>query len=163
MRDRPLHPPEVEELDEFRKAGFRLVGCAEDVADTNTILGKVTDFVYRIQTGNNDSLSALTDSDDKLIDAAWGVGSLLGNEFVRRLGWQWCLITDGEAEKFGVVSPDRGLILYPSFFVRDCLLDRRRDFTGHLIFNMVAAGRFKDMLANTYLDLSENVVRIVPR
>jgi len=163
MRDRTLQPHEVKELDEFRKMGLRLIECEDDRVDTDAILEKIDDFVRGVQAKDHTAQLALAADDERLIDLAWGLGSLLGNEFVCRFGWQWCFIVDGEMEKYGVVSPDRALMLYPSFFVRDCLWDSNRDFTGHLIVNMVAADRFKDVAAKTYLNLAENVVRIVPR
>jgi hypothetical protein len=156
---RLLTSDETAELDEFRSAGFSLLGAT---SETDDLLPLIDEWVRSEQLITLD-IGHPNRTDDELIDVSWAVGSLLGDQFVDRLGWAWALVGSGDAAKFGIVSADAALSLYPSFFIRDCIEDPNRDFTAWLIFNMVAADRFSDTESGSCLDLSKHVVRIVPR
>jgi hypothetical protein len=159
MRHRPLNADEQSELSDFAIDGLALLGADRDASD---LLQRIDAFVSDKQkTSSRAADPAL--SADEMIELSWSIGSVLGGEFVERLGWTWSLIGDDDAARFGITSPDAALALYPSFFVRDCIEDPARDFTALLIFNMVVAGRFNDVPDGTCLDLADNVVRIVPR
>ncbi len=156
---RLLTSEELTELIEYQKSGLRLLGQPIPSEDLLPLIdGWVTSQQATLLKGGDSSLA-----DDHLIDVSWAIGSLLGDRFVKDQHWNWAMIGEGDSERFGIVSPNAALALYPSFFVRDCIVDPSRDFTGTLIFNMVAADQFRDVTAGTCLDLAEQVVRIVPR
>jgi len=159
MQYRLMAASELAELDEFRNSGLILL--RSDAAFTD-LLGEIDERVvcYQEETLRNGGCLL---SDDELIDLAWALGTLLGDQFVERLGWAWSLIGSEPAAKFGILSANGALALYPSFFVRDCIANPSKDFTGYLIFNMVSEDRFSQIPADTCLDLADTVMRIVPR
>lgn len=159
MLYRVINASEQAELNAFTDKGLALLGARADAPD---LLERVDDFVLSIQEARLKSPAAAINADE-VIDLAWSIGSVVGEAFVKHLGWAWALVGADETCRFGVVSPNAELALYPSFFVRECVEDPARDFTALLIFNMVAAGRFEDIAAGTCLDLAEHVVRIVQR
>jgi len=159
MQHRPMNASEKSELDNFRQAGRNLLGIENYADDT---LERADEFVIQMQRGPFDEAGNLLD-EDKKIELSWSIGSLLGDHFVRHLGWAWSLVGIGDDKKFGIISANAALALYPSFFVRDCIEDASRDFTALLIFNMVSKGHFSDVREGSCLDLADNVIRIVPR
>jgi hypothetical protein len=150
---------ERRELAAFRSAGLHLLQAEAQSID---LLDRIDSFVVQKQE------SILRDGSyplcgDEEIEVAWAIGSVLGDQFVERLGWSWSLIGGGDEARYGVVSRNAALALYPSFLVQECLQEPTRDFTAYLIFNMVVAGRFDDSPAGVCIDLTAQAVRIVPR
>ena len=91
------------------------------------------------------------------------LGCLWGQQLVKSFGWEWiCLIGDGE-DLYAVASKDRALLILPTYYARDCLEQPGMDCTAMLAYNMIAAQKFSQVPANSYLNVLDNVVRIVPR
>ena len=143
-------------------------GCASDAA---TLLGldlespeeeivKVVDeCVHAWQKGDRLKLS----EDD---DPALTLGSLWGQQLVRKLSWQWAGVTfqeHDEAKAVGVFSPDRALAIYPFHFVFGCL-ENDAPVTIMLAFEMLVEGsRVPELPPNSYENVMDNVHHIVPR
>ncbi len=133
----------------------------DESADPLTVIQAIDAFVDAWQLGQ-DPLAEQFDPED----APYALGSLWGEQLVRRFGWEWAMITfhdDEDSVAPGVVSPDRGLAVYPIHFLIDCLEDPDVDCTVALAFNMLEAGKIGDMPPQGYFNLMEGVHRIVPK
>ena len=75
-------------------------------------------FVYAWQKGKRPPKKKL-DPDD----APYMMGSLWGEQLVKRFGWGWRMITfhdHGDSVAPGVCAPDRLLLVYPIHFLMGC-------------------------------------------
>lgn len=129
-------------------------------ADPQIIVGAVDQFVYDWQCGRRPSISWEVD------DIPYYLGSLWGEQLVRRFGWEWKAITfheHGNSKAPGVVSPDRSFAIYPIHFIIGCLKDTSVDATILLSFNMLQEGKLADAQPDSYGNVMEQVFRIVPR
>jgi hypothetical protein len=154
-------PEEADELGNYRHSGAQLVGVSL-AAEPATIVEAIDGFVDEWPRRDPALVIADLDRTDDIIDLSWAIGALWGEQLVRQIGWEWTVVGETGAERYGVVAPDRALALFPSYFVRECLYDAGRDFTAMLMFNMLLASRF-DLKPGAYLDLAQTVTRIVPR
>lgn len=159
MCHRPLTRSEIQELDEFRAAGIALLNvdpCSKG------LLPQVDEFILALQEASSRGTKPFPIGEE-MIDIAWALGVLIADQFIEDLDWRWSLIGPDDQEKYGILSPNSSLALYPSFFARECLENPERDFTALLIYNMVMAKRFDDVPADECLDLAQNVLRVIPR
>ena len=62
-----------------------------------------------------------------------------------------------------MVSPDRAIAVYPTYFIKAFLDDPRMDCTAMLAFNMLAAGKVSGLPPHGYENLIYGVVRIIPK
>jgi hypothetical protein len=128
---------------------------------SETIVAAIDQFVFAWQSGQRPS--------EKVIEAEsapFAMGSLWGEQIVRDFGWEWKMITfheHGNSTAPGVVSPDRGLAIYPIHFLIGCLRDPSVDATIMLSYNMLKAGTIGQVEPGSYMNLMDGVHRIVPR
>jgi hypothetical protein len=140
--------------------GTRLLGVAPD-DDPATIVAAVDAFVYAWQCGDRPPQSVL-DAED----APFTLGAVWGEQFVRRFGWEWRMVTfheHGDSVAPGVLSPDRSLAVYPIHFVMGCLQDHTVDTTILIAFKMLEAGKIDSTTPGSSINLMDGVHRIIPR
>ena len=162
LKERSLSPEEEHELDQYTRSGRRILGVPETATPTEIVLA-VDDYVDAWPRRDAASVAKALAHSDQIIDLSWALGALWGMQVVQEFKWSWTIVIRGDAARYGVVTADRALAIFPSYFVRECLYDASRDFTAMLMFNMLRTGRFNSSPPNGYLDLSETVTRIVPR
>ena len=97
------------------------------------------------------------------VDIALGLGAIWGDQLVVRFGWEWVCVLKDKKGLYAVASPDRAWVIYPTYFLRECLENPNRDCTAMLAFNMMAANRFPNLPAFGYQDVMPGVHRIVPK
>lgn len=101
---------------------------------------------------------------DNWTDRALPLGSLWGQQLVRRFGWEWSSVTFHEhddSKAVGVFSKDRSLAVYPFHFIFGCL-ENQAPVTILLSFNMLEAGAIPAQGAKEYINLMDGVHHIVP-
>jgi hypothetical protein len=145
-------------------------GCADDAlavlgpefasADPATIVEAVDAFAYRWQKGARPPADVVEDTEQ----ARLYFGSLWGEQIVKQFGWEWARVEFGDGSAtFGVVSPDRSLVIYPLDFMLGCMQNPGVDVTVALSFNMLLAGSVPTMRRRSYTNVMDGVHRIVPR
>lgn len=77
-----------------------------------------------------------TASDDEVV----ALGALLGEQYVRGLGWAWGVVDYGDDRVYSVVSPDGRIANHPMRWVHDVVLDPEREIAFRLNYNLVLAG-----------------------
>jgi hypothetical protein len=140
--------------------GAKLIGVSPS-ADPEAIVEAVDAFVFAWQCGTRPSKNAF-DPDD----VPFAIGSLWGQQIVRKFGWHWKSVTfheHGNTSAPGVLSPDRALAIYPIHFVLGCLKDSNVDTTIMLSYNMLVAGQMNGASAGAYTNVMEGVHRLIPR
>ena len=139
----------------------KVIGIASSADDPAKVVGAIDAYVYAWQKGKLPKKSRL-DADD----APYALGSLWGQQLVRKFGWHWATITfheHGDSQAPGVISPNASMAVYPIHFVLGCLQDSDVDATILLSYNMLVAGDKPDVKPKEYSNLMELVHRIVPR
>ena len=140
--------------------GAALLGLSVD-DDPKKIVTAIDEFVYAWQGGKRPSEKVIDPE-----DAPFALGSLWGQQIVRRFGWEWGMITfhqHNNTKAPGVLSPDRSLAIYPIHFLMGCLRDSGVDATILLSYNMIEAGKLGELSPGSYENLMDGVHRIVPR
>jgi len=160
--ERPLIAEELTDVRGYSASGMRVTGC-DPAGDPSTIVEAIDNFVDAWPRRDPEKVKADLARHDDMIDLAWSLGAAWGDQLVRKFDYSWEAVTENGKERYGVVSRNRAVSVYPSYFVRECFYDASRDFTALLIFNMIVAGDFNDWPAGGYKNLAEDVVRIVPR
>ena len=145
-------------------------GCATDALmvlgpefvseDPPAVVEAIDAFAYRWQKGDRPAADVVEDTEQaRLI-----FGSLWGEQLVKQFGWQWAQVNFGENSfTFGVVSPDRSMVINPLDFLLDCLSNPGVDVTVMLAFNMLLERSIPQMRPRSYIDVMQGVHRIVPR
>ena len=163
VQERALSQEELDEFADYTNRAMTNLGLAASKADPGAIVQAVEDFVERWQAKRRNPLKQLLARGPSSVDVALGLGSVWGNQLVRQFGWQWTCIQQDDQELYAVVSPDRSLAVYPTYFIKACLDDPRVDCTAMLSFNMLEAGKVTGLPAQGYENLTQSVHRIVPR
>ena len=161
VTDRALDEEEAGEFRQFKEDTLELLDSVLVGVEPKLIADAIDSRVDANQQNALNSDDEL--SQDAAIALALGLGSLFGAQVETAFGWEWRCIVEGTEEKYGLVSPNRALAIYPTMFIKSCLDDPNVDCRLMLAFNMLAAGRFDDFPAGGYLDVLDQVVRIVPR
>lgn len=93
--------------------------------------------------------------------AAIVMGTVWGNQVVRKFGWEWTCLrrVDAGREDYAVVTKDRSLAIFPIEFVTSCLNDPRVDCTASLSFKVLEAGKLPKLPERGYEDLMSAVRR----
>jgi hypothetical protein len=160
VSEQPLAASTADALKGSNRDGLRVLKLDES-ADPQTVIKALDAFVDGWQEGKRPTKEALDPE-----DAPYALGSLWGEQLVRQFNWQWGMITfhdHNNSKAPGVLSPDRSLAVYPIHFLMGCLKDSRVDCTVALSFNMLAAGKIKNLPAKGYFNLMDGVRRIVPK
>ena len=163
IQERPLTQTESDEFADYTNRAMINLGLANSQAQPEAVVQAVETFVDRWQADRRNPLKKLLARGPNPTDVALGLGSVWGNQLVRQFGWGWtCVLNDGQ-ELFAVVSADRSIAIYPTYFIKACLDDPRVDCTAMLAFNMLAAGKVSGLPAQGYENLMQGVHRIIPK
>jgi hypothetical protein len=162
ISERPLDDTERVEFEIFGEKGLALL-CQQASSDPHVLVDAVDACTYSHQKRNRFFLSRVFRRKTTNIEKALGLGIVWGNQLVRRFGWEWvCLVING-VDRYAVVSPDRSLAVYPTYFIKACLDNPYADCTAMLAFNMMDENNVPDQTPGTYLNMMEGVFRIIPR
>lgn len=149
---------------------FPLEGAAEEGAailgvsmsdKPDSIVAAIDKFVFAWQGGKRKLKKGIDPE-----DVPYMLGSLWGQQLVRKFGWDWKMVTfheHGDSTAPGVLSPDRSLAVYPIHFIIGCFEDSTVDATIMLSYNMLKAGDTGEDKPGEYLNYMDVVHRIVPR
>jgi hypothetical protein len=162
LSERPLTTDEQSDLQAYAQLGLESLGVSSR-SDPSDVVAAIDRFVEAWPIRDRTQVEADLSDQGAMIELSLKLGVLWGDQLVRAFSWQWTVVVDGDQERYGVVSPDRAMALYPGYFVQACLYDATRDFTAMLMFNMLDAGRIDRYQPGDYADLSKTIIRIVPR
>ena len=160
LSDQPLSDETMASIRNCAKDAVSILGPKYASAVPATVVEAVDEFAYRWQKGKRPPAEVVEDTDTaRLI-----FGSLWGEQLVKQFSWEWAKVnfSDGSVA-FGVVSPDRSLVIYPLDFMLGCMQDPGVDVAVALSFNMLVAGSLPKMKRRSYTNVMEGVHRIVPR
>ena len=160
MSDEPLSDAAMASIRGCADDALQVLGPQYASADPTQVAEAVDKFAHRWQKGKRPSTELVEDTEQaRLI-----FGSLWGEQLVKQFGWAWRQVnfSDGSVA-FGVVSPDRSLVIYPLDFMLGCMQDPGVDVAVALSFNMLVAGSLPKMKRRSYTNVMEGVHRIVPR
>jgi hypothetical protein len=158
--EEPIDPSIFSNLEGSAEDGAALVGVSTS-DNPDAIVAAIDEFVFAWQGGKRPPKKVFDPE-----DAPYALGSLWGQQLVRKFGWEWKMVTFHEHDDStapGVLSPDRSLAVYPIHFVIGCLEDANVDATIMLSYNMLKAGDTGNVEAGEYCNYMEGVHRIVPR
>jgi hypothetical protein len=162
IRERALDGEELAEFKAFDKLGFELLKIPEG-SDSKEIVEAVNAYVDAWQDELRSLLADQTPKARDSVEPALALGIVWGNQIVKAFGWSWvCLVAD-DSERYAVVSPDRSLAVYATYFIKECLDHTTADCTVMLSFNMQHADRFSGEAPNSYTSVMRRVRRIVPK
>jgi hypothetical protein len=161
ITERPITPNERLEFGDYSKKGANLIGLLDDTTDPVKIVEAVDTYVYDKQLLLKQGSLKL--SDDEIIDSSLALGCFWGNQLVRAFGWEWVCVLFNDKEEYSVVSPDRSLAVYATYYVRACFDYLDADVTILLAYNMIAAGRFSGERPKSYHKVMRDIYHIVPR
>ncbi len=155
--------PDDETMDSIQGCAsdaLTLLGAHLEGAEPAAVVAAVDDFAHRWQKGDRPPSDEIKDTEQ----ARLLLGSLWGEQLLRRFGWRWARVSfSDDSFAFGVVSPDSSLAVYPFDFLLGCLANPGVDVTVALSFNMLLSGGVPAMPPRSYTDVMAGVHRIVPR
>ncbi len=162
LRERALSVEERIEFEIFGQKGLNLLRQDAD-ANPAVLVDAVDSYTHLDQKNNRSFVARMFLRKSKNIERALGLGIVWGNQLVRRFGWEWVCVVDQGDDRYGVVSQDRSLVVYPTYFIKTCLDHPHVDCTAMLVFNMIAANNIPEQPSGSYRNVMEGVCRIVPR
>jgi hypothetical protein len=161
ISERSLTSEELSEFAAYSRKGMQLLGISEALAPAYVVKA-VDTYIGSWQSKRRGLLSRIRSPSGDPVEQSLALGIVWGNQIVRRFQWSWvCVLIDGE-ERYGVVSPDRSLVIYATYFVKECLDHSTADCTVMLAFNMQAAGTLAHEAPNQYASVMRSVRRIIP-
>src|SRR5262245_25002665 len=116
----PIKPSIFSNLKGAASDGAALLGVSIS-DDPDSIVAAIDAFVFAWQGGKRPAKKVIDPE-----DAPYTLGSLWGEQLVRKFGWDWKMVTfheHGDSTAPGVLSPNRALAIYPIHFVIGCLQD----------------------------------------
>jgi hypothetical protein len=128
--ERLLNDEEIDELRELCGDASRRINVAQ-ADDPEDIVKKIMQYVDQERPLETDTL------DDRALD----FGCLWAQQVLRVASWTWAELqkSDGSAS-YGIVSPDRAIVIFPVSYIRELLADEGQDNTILLLFNMLRSG-----------------------
>ena len=159
--ERQLAPDELQEISMFARDGKKTVKLGFLTSDPAKVVAAVDAHIDAAQQALLAGSPALSEEDCTFLSLQ--LGCLWGQQLVKAFDWEWTCITENGDERYAVASKDRPLLMLPTYFARDCFEEPGTDCTAMLAYNMLSAQKFAEAPANGYLNVLDNVVRIVPR
>lgn len=163
IQERPLTPEELQEFADYTVRALTNLGLAGAEPTPEAAVQAVEDFVERWQAERRHPLKKLFARGPDTVDVALGLGSVWGNQLVRRFGWEWVCLQESGQELYAVVDPDRTVAVYATYFIKACLDNPQMDCTVMLAFNMIAAEKIAGLPGQGYENLMQGVHRIIPK
>jgi hypothetical protein len=156
----------AQELNEFRACATQGLDLLTGKCDSDTpdaIVKALDEYVDAWHAKPTGFLGMLFNKKPDVVQASLALGSIWGDQIVKRFGWEWICLQHDNMDYYCVGSPDRALVVYPTYFVKACLDDPQVDCTAMLAFNMLAAGSIPPFPERSYENLMNGVHRVVPR
>lgn len=163
IQERALYTREQTEFRECFTHGMDLLTEVIDRDGPEAIVQAVENYVERWRRQKPSFLGQLLGKKPNVVQTALALGTIWGNQLVKRFGWQWTCLQRKGIDCYCVASPDRALIVYPTYFIKECLDYPTADCTVMLAFNMLAAGSIPKFPERGYENLMAGVRRIVPK
>lgn len=161
--ERPLTSQEKSEFRACAETGLKLLKLAGRPSTAAAAALAVEKYVVGWHTQSSGFLGTLFNRRPAIVDASLALGTVWGDQVVSKFSWQWTCVRDAGMDYYCVASPNRSLVAYPTYFVKECLEDPQVDCKLMLAFNMLRAGSIPEQPANGYANLLDGVHRIVPR
>lgn len=153
-----------QELRDYALYGMEVVGFSVPNVEPGAVVQRIDEYVDEWQDKMAKRQQAFSEKDQEdLLNLALGLGVLWGMQLVRQLGWVWTCVALDDAEFYAVVSPTRSLIVYPQYFIRQCLDDPQLDCTVLLSFSMLADNKVPPLPDNGFENLMLGVFRVAPK
>jgi hypothetical protein len=162
IRERPLDRDVLAEFKSYSQKGLDLLGMS-GATEPDDLVKAIDDFVDNWQNKRRGFLAKLGLRSGDPIETALALGIVWGNQIVRRFDWSWVCLVTADGERYAVVSPDRSLVIYATYFIKECLDYTTADCTVLLAFNMQAANKLAQEAPNEYASVMRSVRRIVPK
>ena len=162
-KERPLTGEEQIEFADYAARAWKILGLRESETEPSAAVAAVNAWVDAYQAKRRGFLARFRKDDPDLVDFALGMGTVWGDQIARRFGWNWTCVLQKHQELYGVAAPDRSLVIYPTYFIKECLSDPNRDCTALLAFNMLAAGTVTAFEPQGFVNLMDGVARVVPK
>lgn len=161
ISEQKIQPDTFASIQSCARDAVDLLDIGDKASDPQAVVEAIDAFVYEWQKGQRPPPDILDPE-----DAPFVLGSLWGEQLVKRFGWEWAMMVfheHGDSSAPGVVSPDRSLAVYPIHFLIGCLQNPDVDATLALSYNLLDAGKIGKMDPGQYFNLMDGVHRIVPR
>lgn len=163
LAHRPLTGEESIEFADYAARAWKILGLIGSQTAPAEAVGAVNAWVDAYQAKSRGFLARFRKDDPQLVDYALGLGAVWGDQICREFGWKWVCVGAGNHERYGVASPAHSLVIYPTYFLKECLVDPRKDCTALLSFNMLAAQSVPALEAGALQDVMEGVARVIPK
>jgi hypothetical protein len=160
--ERALTPQESEEFRSCAQTGLKLLSLAGRATTPASAALAVQKYVDGWHSHSPGFLASFFNRRPSIVDAALALGTVWGDQMVQKFGWQWTCVNNGTGDYYGVATPDRSLVAYPTYFVKECLDNPEVDCKLMLAFNMVSSGKIPVQPPKGYANLMDGVHRIVP-
>jgi hypothetical protein len=136
-------PEQMADVDEFIERALALVGAHEE-APPRELAARVHAFIEAVRSEER----TIPPRDPQFVKLQLAV--LWGHQLVRALGWRWATVRHASGESsLGLVSPDLAVATYPLSVVT-AALDKKRNNTSLLLFNMLAEGQLPPSSPGAY-------------
>jgi len=163
IQERPLTESEAAEFKERADQAWKNLGLVGDTT-SEAAVAAVDAFVDNWQRGRRGLLGKLrANRGPNSTDVALGLGAVWGDQLVRQLNWEWVCLVQNDLDLYAVVSPDRSMVVYATYFLKQCLENPAMDCTAALSFNMLVAGKITGLPAGGYEDILRRIGRVVPK
>ena len=160
--DRAISEDEKSEFESYAKSGLKLLGKIES-ADPGELVAAVDTYIAKHQKASTGFVKKLFSKAPDNIETSLALGIVWGNQLVRAFRWEWvCVLVEGE-ERYAVVAPDRSLVVFATYFVKECLDHATADCTVLLSYNMLRENRLSTEPTRGYTSVMQSVRRIVPQ
>ena len=160
--ERALTPQEQNQFRECAESGLKMLNLKGRTVTPVSAALAVQKYVDGWHSRPSGFFAGFLNRRPGTIDAALALGTVWGDQLVGKFNWQWTCVNDGTGDYYCVAAPDRSLVAYPTYFVRECLEDPEVDCKLMLAFNMLSAGKIPPQPAHGFANLLDGVHRIVP-
>ena len=161
--ERPINFREMREFEDCTREGFEILGVKSS-DDPGSLVEAVEDYVDRIQDKRSGLFGRLFGKAPDTIQLSLALGSVWGDQLVRVFNWEWTCVFDSDLEWYCVANEDRSLVVFPTYYVRDCIENPRMDCRALLSFNMLKEpGAIPVQPAKSYTNVMNSIYRIVPK
>ena len=157
-----IEPSLKAEFAAYSVAGHKLMQVRPSEAPA-AIVAAVDAFVDKHQANSRTFFGKLLGSRKNNTETALALGIVWGDQLVRELGWEWTSVMKDASLYYVISSPDRSLVVYATYFIKECLDFHTADCTAMLAFNMLREGAFSKQQAGSYTSVMPAVFRLVPK
>jgi hypothetical protein len=161
----PIDPELLVNFDTYRRMAWKNLSLDQYAPVTTDIVWALDRFIDLWREKEARTIGHIYDTKPEQDEIALCVGIVWADQFVKELGWEWANVSlPNQPAFFGVVSPDRAYVIYPSRFVQSVLRDPSLDNTLLLIFNMATGYELPISPPGAYLTLTDGQIRhLVPK